>query len=176
LLSIMETLSVADMESINENEANRPSDPDALTQGLTDVHSRMASRLHSPWWFHAARGLLFAVMVFGQGTHAWWGQWLSLAGLLAVILLSRGRTRAAGFSRSNPDRWSFLTLGAPWSVLMIFVFAAALALVVVDRHLARPELIGVAVVVGLLAAVFGPLADRAGRARMGHPSTALPRS
>jgi hypothetical protein len=163
------------MESIRNDQPDRPTDP-ALAAGLADVHSRMASRLHSPWWFHAMRGLCLAAMVFGFGIRPWWGQWLALVGLLALLPLARWRARAAGFSRANPDRWAFLTLGAPWSIVVVVLLAAALGLEVVERDLPLATVIALAAIIGLAMALLGPLADRAGRGRMGHPSAALPRA
>ncbi len=163
LLSDLETLSVADMETHapdpSSDRPDAPFDADAM-RAATD---RLTGRLRSPWWFHALRGLSVGAIVFGIAPRADWAIAVLAVGL---VLLPRLRTSAVGFSSANPDRWRFVRDGAPWSVVSLAAATAGLVVALFARQLGILEVTGIAVGVAVVVAVLGPLADRSARQRL----------
>ncbi|WIB60431.1 hypothetical protein DEJ13_00990 [Curtobacterium sp. MCLR17_007] len=124
----------------------------------------MAARVRSPWWVHVLRGLLVAAVVYGLGapdSTAW-----TLLGVVGLITLSRRRVRDIGIARANPERWRFLALGAPWSVIAFVVIVAAMVFGVVVRDEPLWQVSAVAAVAGIVTLVLGPVADAAARRRI----------
>lgn len=158
------TLSVADMETPSNDDASQPTDAVTALRVASDAQTRLAARVRSPWWVHLLRGGLVAAVVFGvSGTEN--SPWL-LLGVVGLIALSRRRVSEVGIARSNPDRWRFLTLGAPWSVTALLVVVATMAFLVIVRD-ESPWQVGSAVTLaGIVTAVLGPLADAAARRRL----------
>jgi hypothetical protein len=153
------------MESLS-NDSSQPIDQVTAFRVAQDARTRMAARVRSPWWVHTLRGLLVAVTVAGLPGRPDGAAWLVPIGVIGFVLLMRWRTREIGISRANPDRWRFLALGAPWSIIGSVVIAAAMALVVVDRTAPIWQLVAAAAVAGIVTAVLGPFADHAARDRM----------
>lgn len=154
------------METHSNDSSSQHLDPVAALQVARDAQTRMAARVRSAWWLHVLRGLAIAATVFGLGGRPDGAAWLAPAGVIAFILLARWRTRVAGISRANPERWRFLALGAPWSIVLLVIAAAAMAFVVVV-HDAPLWQFGVAAgVTAVATVVLGPLADRSARRRM----------
>jgi hypothetical protein len=166
LLSMLETLSVADMEThAHDSSSDRPGTPfDA--DALRAASDRLTGRLRSPWWFHALRGLSVGAIVFGIAPRADWAIAVLAVGLVGLVLLPRLRTSAVGFSGANPDRWRFVRDGAPWSVVSLAVAAAGLVVALFVRQLGILEVTAVAIGVAVVVAVLGPLADRSARQRL----------
>ncbi|KAF0258695.1 hypothetical protein DOU02_07030 [Clavibacter michiganensis subsp. michiganensis] len=166
LLSDVETLSVADMETHapdpSSDRPDAPFDADAM-RAATD---RLTGRLRSPWWFHALRGLSVGAIAFGIAPRADWAIAVLAVGLVGLVLLPRLRTSAVGFSSANPDRWRFVRDGAPWSVVSLAAATAGLVVALFVRQLGILEVTGIAVGVAVVVAVLGPLADRSARQRL----------
>ena len=154
------------MESQSNNQSSQPIDPVAAFQVAHDAQSRMASRVRSAWWVHVLRGVFMAAAIVGLAGRPSWAVWLLPVGVLGFTLLARWRTRTVGLSRANPERWSFLTLGAPWSTVALVIAVAAMAFVVLVRTAPDWQVAVAAGVVGVVTAAFGPLADQAARGRM----------
>jgi hypothetical protein len=167
-LSMTETPSVADMETpAHDSSSDRPDrvlDADALRA----ASDRLASRLRSPWWFHALRGLSVGAIVFGIAPRRDWALAVLALGAVGLVLLPRLRTSTVGFSSAHPDRWAFLRTGAPWSVVALAAVTAGLVVALFVRQLGILEVAGIAAGVALVVAVLGPLADRAARQRLGR--------
>jgi hypothetical protein len=158
------TLTVADMETHSNDDAPQPIDPIAALHLARDAQGRLAARVRSPWWVHLLRGVLVAAVVFGaSGTEN--TPWL-LLGVVGLIALARRRVREVGVARSNPERWRFLTLGAPWSVIALSVAVAGMAFLIVVQHESAWQVAVAVTVAGIVTAVTGPLADAAARRRL----------
>ena len=168
LLSMLETLSVADMEThAHDSSSDRPGTPfDA--DAMRAASDRLTGRLRSPWWFHALRGLSVGALVFGIAPRADWALAVFAAGLVGLVLLPRLRTAAIGFSSANPERWRFVRDGAPWSVVSLAVTTAAIVAVLFARQLGMLEVAGIAAGAAVVVAVLGPPADRSARQRLGR--------
>ena len=158
------------MESHSNDNSSSPVDPVAALRVATDAQARMASRVRSPWWLHVLRGLLVATMVGGLGSGEGGSVWM-LLGLLGLVALSRWRTRQVGVTRANPERWRFLALGAPWSIISFVAVVAALTFVVVVRDAPTWQVMTAAAIAGALMAALGPVADHAARTRLGSDLT-----
>jgi hypothetical protein len=152
------------METHSHDDASQPIDPVAALQVAKDAQTRMAARVRSPWWVHLLRGALVAAAVLGlSGSEN--SAWL-LLGVVGLIALSRRRVREVGISRADPERWRFLTLGAPWSLIALVVAVAAMACLVIVRDEPSWLVVVAVAVAGIVTAVAGPLADAAARRRM----------
>ncbi|WP_423919324.1 hypothetical protein ACPEEZ_12090 [Frigoribacterium sp. 2-23] len=154
------------MESQSNDQPSQPIDPVAALQVAHEAQSRMAARVRSAWWVHVLRGLSIVATVVGLAGRPSWASWLLPLGVIGLALLARWRTREVGLSRANPDRWSFLTLGAPWSTIALVVAVAAMAFVVFVRSAPDWQVAVAAGVAGVVTAAFGPLADQAARAHL----------
>jgi hypothetical protein len=152
------------METQSNDDAPQPIDPVAAMQIANDAQTRMAARVRSPWWVHLLRGVLVAAVVFGlSGTEN--SPWL-LLGVVGLVALARRRVRQIGISRADPERWRYLTLGAPWSLIALFVAVAAMASLVIVRDEPSWLVVVAVAVAGIVTAATGPLADAAARRRM----------
>ncbi|MBA8814269.1 hypothetical protein [Frigoribacterium faeni] len=152
------------MESHSNDHSSQPVDPIAAFQLANDAQARMAARVRSPWWVHALRGALVAAVVFGLGapdSTAW-----MLLGVVGLIALSRRRVRDTGVAHANPDRWRFLALGAPWTIIAFGVIVAAMVFVVAVRDEPLWQVAVAAGTAGAVTLVLGPVADAAARRRM----------
>jgi L-asparagine transporter-like permease len=161
------------MESQSDNRPAQPVDPVAAFQVANDAQSRMAARVRSPWWVHLLRGALVVAVVFGLSgpdDTAW-----LLLGVVGLISLSQWRVRVIGLTRSNPERWKFLALGAPWSIIALVVTVAAMTFVVLVRNEPAWQIAVVVIVAGVVTVALGPLADAAARRRLaGDVAVGLP--
>lgn len=152
------------METPSNGNSSQPIDPAAALQVAKDAQTRMAARVRSPWWVHVLRGLLVAAVVYGLGapdSTAW-----TLLGVVGLIALSRRRVRDVGIARANPERWRFLALGAPWSIIAFVVIVAAMVFGVVVRDEPLWQVGIAAAVAGVSTLVLGPVADASARRRM----------
>jgi len=153
------------MESHSNDNPSQPVDPVAAFQVANDAQARMAARVRSPWWVHVLRGLCIAAVVYGLGapdSSAW-----MLLGVVGLIALARRRVRDVGVARANPERWRFLTLGAPWSIVALVVAVAGMAFVVIAQDEPLWQVGVAAGVAGAVTMALGPLADAAARGRLG---------
>jgi len=152
------------MESQSNDNAPQPVDPVGAFKVANDAQIRMADRIRSPWWVHILRGILVAAVAYGIGapeSTAW-----TLLGMVGLIALARRRVRNIGVARSNPERWRFLALGAPWSIVAFAALVAALAFVVAVRDEPLWQVGVAAGVAGVVTAALGPVADASARHRL----------
>lgn len=165
------------MESLANNQSDQSEQyPDAVTarRVMQDAQHRMASRVRSAWWVHGLRAVLVGITVFGIAGRPEGAAWLVPAGVIGLAVIGRWRTSSVGFSRANPERWAFLRLGAPWSVVVIAVVVIAMGLLVVEHHLPLWQVWTVALVSAVVTAVCSPLADQAARRRVEQDLVAGP--
>jgi len=156
------------MESHSHDDQSSPVDPLAALRVSQQAQGRLASRVRSPWWFHLLRGLSVAAMVVGLAGAPETGPYL-LLGVVALAALARWRTRTVGVTRANTERWRFVALGAPWSVLALVATVAGMASVVVLRDEPAWQVAVIAGIAGALVAALGPAADSAARRRLAAP-------
>ncbi|KQO63451.1 hypothetical protein [Curtobacterium sp. Leaf261] len=154
------------MESLSNDQSEQYPDAVAARRVMQDAQGRMASRVRSAWWVHGLRALLIGITVFGIAGRPEGAAWLVPAGVLGLAVIGRWRTSSVGFSRANPERWAFLRLGAPWSVVVLAVVVVAMAFLIVEHHLPLWQVAVVALVSAAVTAVCSPLADRAARRRV----------
>ncbi|WP_123519349.1 hypothetical protein [Frigoribacterium sp. PhB24] len=153
------------MESHSNDNSSKPVDPVAALRVANEAQARMAERVRSPWWVHVLRGAFVAAAVYGLGapdSSAW-----MLVGVLGLVALSRRRVRDVGVARANPERWRFLTLGAPWAIVALAVSVAAMAFVVVAQDEPLWQVGVAAGVAGVVTLALGPAADASARRRLG---------
>lgn len=153
------------MESQSNDNSSSPVDPVAAFRVAADAQAAMAARVRSPWWLHVARGLLVAAIVGGLGSGTEGSAWV-LLGVVGLAALARWRTRQVGVTRADPERWRFIALGAPWSVVSFVAVVAAMVFVVVVRDAPIWQIATAAAVAGVLMAALGPVADHAARTRL----------